>query len=131
MAAGAIRAFCEFAVGNRAAFRRELAEALISLPWLRVFLMNQRAPLPDGDDGFRGIHPDLDLFTQFVWPAYVEVPDLVHACRSFLGEPGVLEAEAGLRRYWKAFADRGEDRVGTFDEWRALCRDALDAIIRS
>ena len=82
----AIEAFCEFAVGNAGGFRRELAKALISLPWLRVFLMNQRAPLPDGDDGFRGIQPDMELFTEFAWPAYVEVPGLVHACRSFLTE---------------------------------------------
>ena len=72
LAAGTIRAFCEFAVGNTDGFRRELAESLISLPWLRVFLMNQRASLPDGDDGFRGVHPDTELFTEFVWPAYVE-----------------------------------------------------------
>ncbi|MBE0548486.1 MAG: hypothetical protein IH627_12745 [Rubrivivax sp.] len=128
LSAGAIRAFCEFAVGNKAAFRRELAEALISLPWLRVFLMSQRAHLPDGDDGIRGIHPDLELFTQFVWPAYVEVPGLVHACRSFLSEPRVLAAEAGLRRYWKGYWGRGADRVGSSAEWRALCGEALDAI---
>jgi tetratricopeptide (TPR) repeat protein len=128
LGAGTIRAFCEFAVGNKDGFRRELAEALISLPWLRVFLMNQRAPLPDGDDGFRGIHPDLELFTEFVWPAYVEVPGLVFACRSFLSEARVLEAEARLRKYWKAFGGRGENRVGSFAEWLALCREALDAI---
>ena len=86
LTAGTIRAFCEFSVGNKAAFRRELAESLISLPWLRVFLMNQRTPLPEGDDGFRGFHPDLKLFTEFVWPAYSEVPGLVFACRSFLSE---------------------------------------------
>jgi len=129
MSAGAIRAFCEFAVGNTVAFRRELAEALISLPWLRVFLMNQRAPLPDGDDGFRSIRPDMELFTEFVWPAVVKVPDLVHACRSFLSEPRVLEAETRLRRYWKAFDSRGEARVGTFGEWRSLCSEALYAMV--
>jgi hypothetical protein len=128
LAAGTIRAFCEFGVGNMVAFRRELAESLISLPWLRVFLMNQRAPLPDGDDGFRGVHPDTELFTEFVWPAYVEVQGLVVACRSFLSEARVLEEEAGLRKYWKAFDGHGENRVGTFAEWLALCGQALEAI---
>jgi hypothetical protein len=52
------------------------------------------------------------------------------ACQSFLAEPKVLEAEAGLRRYWKAFNKRGEDSVGTFDEWRALCRQALESMTR-
>jgi hypothetical protein len=47
-----------------------------------------------------------------------------------LAEPKVLEAEAGLRRYWKAFNKRGEDSVGTFDEWRALCRQALESMTR-
>ena len=88
----------EFAVGDMDGFRRELAESLISLPWLRAFFMNQRVPLPDGDDGFRGIHPDLELFIEFVWPAYVEVSELVHACRSFLSETRVPEAEARLRK---------------------------------
>lgn len=129
LAAGTIRAFCEFAVGNKAAFRRELAESLISLPWLRSFLINQRAPLPDGDDGFRGFHPDRDLFTEFVWPAYSEVPGLVFACRSFLGEARVLEAEAGLRKYWKGYWGRGDDRVGSNAEWRALCGEARAAMV--
>jgi hypothetical protein len=97
MAAGTIGAFCEFAVGEPAAFRRELADSLISLGWLRVVLMNQRAPLPDGDDGLRGVHPDTEIFTEFVWPAYVEVPGRVFACRSFMGERRVLEVEARLR----------------------------------
>ena len=126
--AGAIRAFCEFAVGNKAAFRWELAETLISLPWVRVFLMNQRAPLPDGDDGIRAVHPDHELFSDFVFPAYVEVPGLVQACRSFLSEPRVLAAEAGLRKYWKGYWGRGADRLGSSAEWRALCGQALESI---
>ena len=125
LTAAAIRAFCEFAVGNAGGFRRELAQALISLPWLRLFLMNQRAPLPDGDDGFRGIQPDMELFTEFAWPAYVEVPGLVHACRSFLTEPRVLQAEAELRRYWKGYWGRQDNRVGSHEGWRALCSKAL------
>jgi tetratricopeptide (TPR) repeat protein len=129
MAAGTIRAFCEFAVGNLVAFRRELAESLISLPWLRVFLMNQRAPLPDGDDGLRGVHPDTELFSEFVFPAYVEVPGLVFACRSFLGEARVLEVEARLRKYWKGYWGRGDDRVGSSGEWRAMCGEALESIV--
>ena len=131
MAAGTIRAFCEFAIGNRVAFRREMAESLISLPWLRGFLMNQRAPLPDGDDGFRGVRPDVELFTEFVWPAYVEVPGLVFACRSFMSEPRVLDAEAKLRSYWKGYWGRGDNQVGSPAEWRALCGESLEAICRN
>ena len=90
--------------------------------------MAQRTPLPDGDDGFRSVQPDVELFTEFVWPAYVEVPGLVQACRSFLGEGTVLEVEEGLRMYWKGYRGRGDDRVGSSAEWRALCGAALEAM---
>ena len=124
LTAAAIRAFCEQAVGNSAAFRRELAEALISLPWLRVFLLNQSKSLPDGDDGFRGVQPDLETFLEFAWPAYLAVPGLKDACRRFLMEPQVLRAEAELREYWKGYAGRGGTRVGSPEGWRALCAKA-------
>lgn len=86
--------------------------------------------MPDGDDGFRGVHPDLKLFTEFVWPAYVEVPGLVFACRSFLSEARVLEVEAGLRKYWKGYRGRGDHGVGFNAEWRALRGEAVQAILR-
>ena len=124
LTAAAIRAFCEHALGNRAAFRRELADALISLPWLRVFLLNQSKPLTDGDDGFRGVQPDLEAFLEFAWPAYAAVPGLRDACRSFLAEPRVLRAEAELRLYWKGYWGRGGGRVGSLEGWRALSAKA-------
>lgn len=126
MAAGTIRAFCEYSLDNHALFRRELAQALISLPWLRTFLLNQRAPLPDGDDGFRGIHPDTELFYEFVWPVYTSLPGLMDACRRFLAEPLVQQLESELRRYWKGFWGRDGDRVGSIEEWRMLCHKALE-----
>lgn len=76
LAAGTIRAFCEFAVGNRAAFRREVAESLISPPWLRVFLMNQRAPLPEGDDGFRGLQTNSTACPMDNWRVTSEHPSI-------------------------------------------------------
>lgn len=111
---------------NYALFRRELAQVLISLPWLRTFLLNQRAPLPDGDDGFRGIHPDTELFYEFVWPVYTSLPGLMDACRRFLAEPLVQQLESELRRYWKGFWGRDGDRVGSIEEWRMLCHKALE-----
>ena len=65
-----------------------------------------------------------------MWPAYVVVPGLVFACRSFLSEAQVLEAEARLRKYWKGYWGRGDDRVGSSAEWRALVGEALEAIHR-
>jgi hypothetical protein len=121
LTAAAIRAFCEHAAGHPARFRQELAEALISLPWLRKFLLNQTAPLPDGDDGFRVMHPDLETFTDFGWPAYLAVPGLRKACKAFLSEPMVLQAEDELRRYWKGYwGRRDQGRVGSHEGWQAL-----------
>ena len=107
------------------------ARALISLPWLRTFLLNQRIPLPDGDDGFRGFHPDTDLFYEFAWPVYTSLPGLMDACRRFLAEPLVQQVEAELRSYWKGFWGRDGDRVGSSDEWRELCGEALEKITGS
>jgi hypothetical protein len=116
-----ITAFCEYAVGNQAEFRHGLASSLISLPWLRLFLLNQSKPLPDGDDGFRTMRPDEMVFSKFVRPAYRAVPGLMNACKSFLAEPLVLQAEAELRQYWKGYWRKGDaERIGTHDGWDAL-----------
>jgi hypothetical protein len=118
-----IRAFCEFAVGNHAAFRQGLASSLIALPWLRLFLLNQSKRLPEGDDGFRSIRPDEMLFLSFVRPAYRAVPGLMDACKSFLAEHQVLMAEAELRRYWKGYWRKSDtERVGTHQGWDELVR---------
>ena len=119
--AAAIRAFCKHSIGNDAGFRRELVAALLSLPWLRTFLLNQRTPLPDGDDGFRGFLPDMETFPEFAWSAYNAVPGLRKSCESLLAEPLVLQAEDELRRYWKGYwVDRDRVRVGTSEGWDAL-----------
>mgnify|MGYP003382426621 CR=1 FL=1 len=130
--AAAIRAFCEYAVGNHAGFRMELTAALISLPWLRKFLLNQRAPLPDGDDGFRGILSEMETFSDFAWPAYNVVPGLRKACEAFLNDPLVLQAEADLRRYWKGYwTDRDHGRVGSSEGWDALCNEWAERLARA
>lgn len=131
MTAATVRAFCEYAVGNQALFRRELARALISLPWLRTFLLNQRTPLPDGDEGFRGFHPDTELLYEFAWPVYISLPGLMDACRRILAEPLVQQVEAELRRYWKGFWVQGDDGVGSMQEWGVLCHDAEEEIMGS
>ena len=116
-----IRAFCEFAVGNHAAFRQGLASSLIALPWLRLFLLNQSKPLPEGDDGFRSIRPDEMVFSKFVRPAYRAVPSLIDACKSFLAKPQVLMAEGELRQYWKGYWRKSDaERVGTHEGWDEL-----------
>jgi len=116
-----IRAFCEYAVGNHAAFRQGLASSLIALPWLRLFLLNQSKPLPDGDDGFRSIRLDEMVFSKFVRLAYHVVPGLTEACKSFLAEPQVLMAEAELRQYWKGYWRKSDaERVGTHEGWDEL-----------
>jgi hypothetical protein len=119
--AAAIRAFTEHASGHHAGFRKAMVAALISLPWLRLFLLNQRTPLPDGDDGFRGMQPDLETFSDFAWPAYNAVPGLRKACATFLAEPSLLQAEDELRRYWKGYRGRRDGtRAGTREGWDSL-----------
>lgn len=125
MTAALVRAFSEYALGNRTAFRRELADALISLPVIRLLLLNQTTPLPDGDDGYRGIRPELETFMEFAWPVYTEVPGLRRACQAFLAEPRVHEVEARLRKYWKGYQGIGDDKVGTFAGWEGMCRWAM------
>ncbi|MCV2355387.1 hypothetical protein LNV09_14630 [Paucibacter sp. B2R-40] len=122
--ASAIRAFTEYAAGNQQGFRTELVDALISLPWLRVFLSGRRATLPDGDDGFRGMQPDLELFIEFASSAYGAVPGLMAACKSFLAEPLVIAVEAELRSYWMVYDRRDGQRQGSYEEWVLLCSDA-------
>ena len=119
--ASAIRAFCAHAVGDKAGFRGDLAASLFTLPWMRIFLLKQEAPLPDGDIGFRGTQPDLETFIEFAWPAYIDIPGLRDSCAAFLQEPDVLQAEAELRQYWKGFWRRDGQQVGSLDGWRALC----------
>lgn len=118
-----IRTFCDFAVSNLVEFRHGLASSLISLPWLRLFLLNQSKPLPDGDDGFRSMRPDELIFSKFVWPAYRAVPGLMDACKSFLAEAQVKRGESELRQYWKSYRQKSEaERVGTHEGWDALVR---------
>jgi hypothetical protein len=130
LTAAAIRAFCEHALDNHALFRRELAAALFSLPWLRLFLLNQRGPLPDGDDGIRAVQPALETFTEFAWPVYVTRPGLRKACESFLAEPEVLQAESELRQYWKGYWRRDGNQTGSREGWDALCNKWIEAIWR-
>lgn len=116
----AIRAFCAHALGDTRGFRRELARALFTLPALRLILLNQPAPLPDGEDGFRGVQPDLETFVTFGWPACQCVPGLLASCAAFLAEPAVHEAEDELRRAWRGFGRAGLPGVGSYEGWTAL-----------
>jgi len=130
--ASAIRAFNEFTLDNHALFRRELATALFTLPWLRVFLLSQRTPLPDDDDGFRGIHPEIETFTDFALPALIAVPGLRAACKAFLAEPEVLKAETELRRYWQGYwGKRDGSRTGSSDGWNSLLQFWIDRASKS
>lgn len=126
--AGAIKAFCEYALDNHVLFRRNLATALISLPWLRLFLLNQSKPLPDGDEGSRGMLPDLELFSEFAWPAYCAVPGLRKACEAFLAEPLVQRAESELRTYWQGFWGKGAAASGTLQGWHELAGRWIDRL---
>jgi len=124
----AIRAFCAHALGDTLGFRRELARALFTLPALRLILLNEPGPLPDGEDGFRGVQPDLETFVTFGWPACQCVPGLLAKCAAFLAEPAVYEAEDELRRAWRGFGRAGLPGVGSYEGWTALTERWVDRL---
>lgn len=132
LTAAVVRAFCEHALDNHALFRREMAAALVTLPWMRKFLLNQGTPLPDGDDGFRGMRPEMETFVDFAWPAYGAVPGLRKSCEVFLAEPLVLQAEDELRQYWRGYwVNRDKGRVGSSEGWDALVNSWIDRLARA
>lgn len=115
-----VQAFCRFALGDRPGFVKCLATALFSLPILRRFLIDDDIELPDGDDGYRGVIPDLDTLARYAWPAYLSVPGLQAACVDFLADPFVMDAEEQLRVCWKGFWRREPYALGTSQDWHAL-----------
>lgn len=118
-----VRAFCFFANDKQAAFFQELTTALFSVPILRLFLMDDfDGTLPDGDEGFRGVIPDMKTFTKFAWPAYTAVPGLSQACVEFLSDPLVVKAESELRTYWLEFWQRGAEAKGNYEGWQVLVK---------
>lgn len=125
-----MQAFCRFALGDRPGFVKCLAAALFSLPILRRFLMDDHSEMPDGDDGYRGVIPDLETFVRYAWPAYISVPGLQAACIDFLADPFVSDAVDQSGAYWKGFWRKGPDAVGTPQGWHAL-NDRLEASIQA
>lgn len=123
--AAAIRAFVCFAQGDEPRFRLQLARALFTLPILRVILLDDPEALPKSDDGYRGVQPDMEVFSEFAWPAYLSVPGLRAACTSFLQHPDVRHCEEELRLYWaKYWTGRRRQheavRFGSPEEWQRL-----------
>lgn len=103
LGASALRAFVAFAAGDLQQYRRELALALFTLPWLRRLLLGSKAGVLAADEtGFRQVRPDLELLLDFAWPAYAAVPGLRAATERLLGEARVVEAERLLRAQWLA-----------------------------
>ena len=110
LGASALRSFVAFAAGEVRLYRRELALALFTLPWLRAMLLGSKAgALAAGETGFRQVRPDLELLLDFAWPAYDAVPGLRAATERLLGEAKVVEAERVLLAQWRA----GEAASGT------------------
>jgi hypothetical protein len=120
MLASVLRAFCLWATGHEAAFRKELLVGLFTLPWLRTFLFTKQQLLP-GDPGFRGRAPDVDSFLEFAVPAVDRVPGLLAACRKVLNEPLVHVAEAELLALWLQASGSGSARIPLTRHWAERC----------
>lgn len=124
-----MHAFCRFALGDRPRFFKCLITALFELPILRQFLTDDDCEMPNGDDGYRAITPDLNTFERYAWPAYLSVPGLQAACIDFLANPFVRDAEDQLSVYWKGYWGKGADALGTSQGWHALI-DKLSASLQ-
>ncbi|MBL0719730.1 hypothetical protein JI742_07495 [Piscinibacter sp. Jin2] len=134
LTASATRAFVAFALDDLNTFRRELTEALFTLPMLRAFLLNDPKALPKDEPGYRSVQPDMDTFAEFAWPSYCILPGLRAACQAFLAEPVVLQTERELRTYWSAYwptrGDPARPRVGSHEGWEQLLTECIDRVAR-
>jgi hypothetical protein len=132
LTASATRAFVAFAEDDVPLFRRELAVSLFTLPMMRAFLTDDPDLFPDGDGGFRHVHPDMELFSTFAWRSYCIVPGLERACLDFLAEPEVLAAEERLRDYWAGYwggrRDPGTVRRGSAEGWDRMVRECVQRV---
>ncbi|HBP6526496.1 TPA: hypothetical protein L6A81_12720 [Pseudomonas aeruginosa] len=124
-----IRAFCSFAVGDLDSFRDQMVGALFHIPAWRTELLDIPATLPDGDTGFRGLVPDMDLLYLYAWPAYQSIPNLKLTCRTLINNPMVIEAEAELRELWYGLPSRpGEGRskaLAKYDQRKRAWKEAI------
>ncbi|HEJ2342300.1 TPA: hypothetical protein SMW50_006246 [Pseudomonas aeruginosa] len=131
-----VQAFCSFAVGDLDLFRDQLVGALFHIPAWRTLLLDDQATLPDGDTGYRGLVPDMNLLCSYAWPTYQMVSNLEQACRTLMNKPMVIEAEAELRELWYNLPSRpGEERsraLAKYDQrkraWKAAIAQSVTVL---
>lgn len=90
-------------------------------------LLDSLDGLPDGDDGYRTVIPDMGIMEEYIIPTYYSVPGLVEACSRLLSSQSVIEAETQLRTYWLAWRARFKvqsysikERIADADGWQIL-----------
>lgn len=127
----AVRAFVAFANGDKAAFRKHLLASLFSLPILRSILLASTQPLPDGDEGYRGVIPDLKTLYDFMWEAYTSVPGLTEASCKVLRESGVKAAEGHLRSLWYGFWRKpNQSATNSREDWSRAKKEYIEVLTR-
>ncbi|HIH2751430.1 TPA: hypothetical protein ACYLN4_007268 [Burkholderia lata] len=126
----AIRAFVYFANGDLGKFRIEMLTGLFTLPILRRFVENSAEPLPDGDNGYRGVRPDITTFADFARDVLRAVPGLYTAARLLLDEPAVLRAEHKLRRLWTEASSTNDmqERSARLQLWEGARKRLVDKL---
>jgi hypothetical protein len=132
LTAAATRAFIAFAEDDLRTFRRELATALLALPLMRSFLLNDPKALPEAESGYRLVKPDMETFAEFAWPSYSIVPGLRKACLALLAEPAIREAERELAVYWEGYWEArhkpGAVRTGSSEGWDRMLASCIDRV---
>lgn len=125
--ASLIRSFARFAIGDYSGFIKNFTVALFDIPVLRLMLLDSPDGLPDGDDGYRTVIPDMGIMEEYIIPTYYSVPGLVEACSRLLSSQSVIEAETQLRTYWLAWRARLKvqsysikERIADADGWQIL-----------
>jgi hypothetical protein len=115
-----VKAFSCFAVGDRQGYVYNLVGALLAQPECKKILLNSDSVLLNGDDGIRGINDDFYEYQQYLWGAYNSVNGLrtesVKICHSEL----YTKAEKELFDSWTGYRGKGDQAVGSFDEWELL-----------
>lgn len=124
-----IRAFSRYALNDQAGFIKNLTMALFDVPATRVFLLDDPAAIPDKNDWYRGIRPDMETLHHFGTEAYHNIPGLVQACTKYLANPVVQEAETRLKTAYKEIRQPDVDLLVRVNRWDKI-RSKLAATIQ-
>jgi len=117
-----VAALVAFEKGDMPVFRKQLVCAAFELPLMKRFFLKGDVTYLPGDEGHRGVVPDVEAFETFARPLYDNAPALEAACRALLTSTQFLQAEQVLFNQWRevrAMRPGDQRRPEILDGWRA------------